>query len=102
MTRYDAVLSPVVRDPPPPLGLLAPTRPFDELSPAMFGYLGYTQLHNIVGAPAISLPLYWTGDGLLAGSRDGSWRQGCARLLRQGPVAGSRIRLSTEIGRAHV
>src|SRR3546814_6357243 len=67
MTRYDAVLSPVVRDPPPPLGLLAPTRPFDELGPAMFGYLGYTQLHNIVGAPAISLPLYWTGDGLPIG-----------------------------------
>src|SRR3546814_4722302 len=46
MTRYDAVLSPVVRDPPPPLGLLAPTRPFDELSPAMFGYLGRSEEHT--------------------------------------------------------
>src|SRR3546814_20043228 len=63
MTRYDAVLSPVVRDPPPPLGLLAPTRPFDELSPARFGYLGYTQLHHILGAPAICFPLSLPSDG---------------------------------------
>src|SRR3546814_6274374 len=80
MTRYDAVLSPVVRDPPPPLGLLAPTRPFDELSPAMFGYLGYTQLHNIVGAPAISLPLYWTGDGLPRSEEHTSGLQSLMRI----------------------
>lgn len=81
MARYDVVLSPVVRDPPPLLGVLAPTRPFDELCPAMFGYLGYTQLHNLVGAPAISLPLAWSGDGLPIGSMFAAARGGEGLLL---------------------
>ncbi|MCI3131181.1 amidase family protein [Phenylobacterium aquaticum] len=49
--RFDVVLSPVVTDPPPALGVLGPLRPFEDLKPAMFGYVAYTQLHNLIGAP---------------------------------------------------
>jgi len=55
--QYDAVLSPVTRDPPPPVGTLDPTRPFAELSAFMFAYCAYTPVHNLAGIPAISLPL---------------------------------------------
>ncbi|TPE60497.1 amidase [Sandaracinobacter neustonicus] len=55
--RYDLILSPVVRDPPPPVGDLAPTRPFEDLRSFMFAYCAYTPLHNLSGIPAISLPL---------------------------------------------
>lgn len=81
LRRFDVVLSPVVRDPPPLLGTLAPTRRFEELFAAMFGYLGYTQLHNLVGAPAISLPLHWTKDGLPVGSMFAADRGGEGMLL---------------------
>lgn len=60
--RHDLILSPVVRDPPPPVGALAPTRPFDELRAFMFDYCAYTPLHNLAGIPAISLPLSVSGD----------------------------------------
>ncbi|MGK6320343.1 amidase family protein [Sphingomonas sp. DT-204] len=81
LERFDMVLSPVVRDPPPLLGTLAPTRPFETLMPAMFGYLGYTQLHNLVGAPAISLPLHWNDTGLPIGCMFAATRGDEARLL---------------------
>jgi amidase len=62
------VLSPVVSERPPPHGQLAPTRPFAELLPAAMNYMGYTQLQNMAGTPAIALPLFTTGDGMPIGS----------------------------------
>ncbi|MFT4196968.1 MAG: amidase family protein [Pseudoxanthomonas sp.] len=79
--RFDLLLSPVVREPPPPLGQLAPTRPFDELMAAMFDYVCYTPLHNLTGLPAISLPLFQTPDGLPVGSMFAAARHREATLL---------------------
>jgi amidase len=63
----DIILSPVVRDPPPPIGLLSPMRSFEALRDDMFGYVAYTQLHNLIGVPALSLPIGTTPGGLPIG-----------------------------------
>ncbi|KRG44213.1 hypothetical protein ARC20_08745 [Stenotrophomonas panacihumi] len=59
--RYDVVLTPTLRTPPPRLGELAPDRDFEALMPAMFHWISYTPLQNLAGTPAISLPLGHAG-----------------------------------------
>ncbi len=59
--RFDVLLTPTLRTPPPLLGELAPDRDFDALMPAMFEWISYTPLQNLAGTPAISLPLGQAG-----------------------------------------
>jgi len=66
---YDVVLSPVLSSGPPLLGEYAPTVPFDVLVPKLKEYVGYTPVHNLAGAPGISVPLHWSKDGLPIGSQ---------------------------------
>ncbi|MGE3143683.1 MAG: amidase family protein, partial [Hyphomonadaceae bacterium] len=73
--RYDAMfaaqdvlLTPVLSAPPPPLGYLAPTLPFDVGFARVMDYARYTPLANVAGAPALSLPLGWSGAGLPIGA----------------------------------
>jgi amidase len=66
--QFDVVLSPVLSSGPPLLGEVGPLVPFDSLVPRLIEYVGYTPIHNIAGAPAISLPLYWTPGGLPIGT----------------------------------
>ena len=77
---YDAVLSPVLSSGPPRLGEYAPTVPMDVIIPRLKEYVGYTPIHNLAGAPAISVPLYWTAGGLPIGSQL-SARAGNERML---------------------
>src|SRR5579859_75510 len=62
--QFDVVLSPVLSSGPPLLGEVGPLVPFDTLIARLIEYVGYTPIHNIVGAPAMSVPLYWTPAGL--------------------------------------
>jgi amidase len=78
--QFDVVLSPVLSSPPPPLGEVGPNVPFDTLVARLKEYVGYTPLHNVAGAPAISVPLYWTDAGLPVGTMF-SARAGNERLL---------------------
>jgi amidase len=64
---FDIVLSPVFSAPPAPIGYLAGDAPFDELRQRLLNRVGYTLIHNVSGAPAISLPLGWTTSGLPVG-----------------------------------
>ena len=66
--QFDVILSPVLAAPPPPLGYVGPEVPFDTLIARLIEYVGYTTYHNVVGAPAMSVPLNWTDAGLPIGS----------------------------------
>lgn len=65
--QYDVILSPVLGKPPAPLGWVAPTVSIPDLTERLNAYVGYTTLHNVAGAPAMSVPLHWTADGLPVG-----------------------------------
>ncbi|MCB9686393.1 MAG: amidase [Alphaproteobacteria bacterium] len=59
----DVLVTPVTAAPPPPLGHLAPTVPFDQKRERLLAYVPYTPAHNVSGAPGISLPLGRSSDG---------------------------------------
>lgn len=67
--EWDVILSPVTVTPPPPIGHINGGIPIDDLVVRIGGYADYTVLHNVVGAPAMSVPLWWTADGLPVGSQ---------------------------------
>ena len=78
--QFDMVLSPVLSSPPPLLGEVGPLVPFDVVVPRLTEYVGYTPIHNIAGAPAMSVPLHWTEAGLPVGTMFAT-RTGNERLL---------------------
>ena len=65
---FDVILTPVLSSPPPLLGYVGPDVPFDTLIARLIEYVGYTTLHNVAGAPAMSVPLHWTAAGLPVGT----------------------------------
>jgi amidase len=69
MAGYDAWLTPVLALPPVRLSELAPTVDPKTLSERLMHYVVYTQIHNVVGTPAMSLPLGMSQDGLPIGSQ---------------------------------
>ena len=79
--EVDVLLSPVVRTPPPPLGHLAPDRPFDVLFDALFDWMSYTPVQNLAGTPAIALPLSRNARGLPLGVQFAAARGGEDTLL---------------------
>lgn len=86
---YDLLLTPTLATPPPKIGefdlpvplqrsadvliktrtarLLRYTKIVDDMVDKNLGWVPYTQLANLTGRPAISLPLHWTADGLPLG-----------------------------------
>lgn len=86
---YDLLLTPTLATPPPRIGefdlpatlgraadvllktrtakLLRYTNIVDDMIDKNLGWVPYTQLANLTGRPAISLPLHWTADGLPLG-----------------------------------
>jgi len=65
---YDALLSPVLAQPPEPLGstdmMSADAKAFVE---RLFHLLCFTRHFNVTGGPAASIPLHWTPEGLPIG-----------------------------------
>ncbi|MGN7780968.1 amidase [Mycolicibacterium sp. 22603] len=86
---YDLLLTPTLATPPPRIGefdlpvalqrgadlllktrtakLLRYTKIVDDMVDKNLGWVPYTQLANITGRPAITLPLHWTAGGLPLG-----------------------------------
>ena len=86
---HDLLLTPTLATPPPKIGefdlpvalqraadvllktrtaaLLRFTKIVDDMVDENLGWVPYTQLANITGRPAISLPLHWTADGVPLG-----------------------------------
>lgn len=60
---YDAILTPTVTRPSPPVGAIRddtdPAREFEEIKK----YTPYTALYASTGQPGINLPIHWTPDG---------------------------------------
>jgi Asp-tRNA(Asn)/Glu-tRNA(Gln) amidotransferase A subunit family amidase len=68
LDRYDALLTPTMATPPLPLGRLALTRSdLAGLTADLARTIGFTQLFNASGHPAMSVPLAWNADGLPIG-----------------------------------
>lgn len=68
LVSYDLVLSPTMAVPPHPLGLLSLSNPDRQAQGiAVLQTVGYTQMANITGHPAMSVPLYWSADDLPIG-----------------------------------
>ncbi|MCR9095238.1 MAG: amidase [bacterium] len=68
MTRFDVVLSPTMAIPPAPLGVLSLSNPDREAQTrTLLQTTGYTQLANLTGNPAMSVPLHWNEEGLPIG-----------------------------------
>jgi amidase len=87
--QYDLWLSPTVSAPPLPIGaldtpavlhmlnklvsslglfgLIRKTSLFEDIVMKNLGWTPYTQLANLTGRPAMSVPLYWTPQGLPLG-----------------------------------
>jgi amidase len=65
---FDLLLTPTLAEPPPPLGQFVST-PDDPLAGARRAEkaIPFTPPFNVTGQPAISLPLYWSANGLPIG-----------------------------------
>jgi amidase len=65
--NVDVVLSPTLGHTTPRLGHLSPNVEFPEMFDRLVQYAAFTPLHNAAGAPAVSLPLGRTSEGLPIG-----------------------------------
>ncbi len=72
MSRHHLTLTPTVAQPPPPLGWLDVTLSFQEHRARAFGFTPFTPLWNVVGAPAVSLPMALSAAGLPLGVQLGA------------------------------
>jgi Asp-tRNA(Asn)/Glu-tRNA(Gln) amidotransferase A subunit family amidase len=101
---YDLLLTPTLATPPPRIGefdlpvalqrgsdvllktrtahFLRYTKIVDDMVDKNLGWVPYTQLANLTGRPAISLPLHWTADGLPLGVQFVAPLAGESLLLR--------------------
>jgi amidase/6-aminohexanoate-cyclic-dimer hydrolase len=66
--RYDVILGPTLAKPPVPLGILSLSRKdvqgfFSDMS----AFHNWAGLFNVTGQPSMSVPLYWTAEGLPIG-----------------------------------
>jgi amidase len=66
--QYDVLLAPVTTMTPRPLGWFDADGDGAEDFERQKRYAAFTALFNVTGQPAVSLPLYWTPDGLPIGT----------------------------------
>ena len=78
---YDAILSPVLATPAPLIGELGPDVPAREHIVRLLRFASFTAWQNVTGAPAISLPLARTQEGLPIGVQVAAPRGEESRLL---------------------
>jgi amidase len=65
--QYDVLLSPVLSHPPPKLGHFGPHVNGIDILMRLNAYINFTPVQNITGAPAISLPMGFSREGLPIG-----------------------------------
>lgn len=68
MQNYEAILSPTMAAPPMPVGTLSLSNPDrGEQAASILKTVAFTQMANVAGAPAMSVPLAWNARGLPIG-----------------------------------
>jgi len=68
LRHYDILMTPTMAQPPLRLGVLdTMANDFDGFNRTVQPYVTFTQMFNMSGQPAASLPLHWTADGLPVG-----------------------------------
>lgn len=67
MVDFDLILSPAMTWAPPLLGVVDMDLPLKEFGPVATRSSVFTSLYNITGQPAMSVPLYWSSEGLPVG-----------------------------------
>ncbi|MDE0886871.1 MAG: amidase [Myxococcota bacterium] len=81
LQSFDMILSPTMGAPPEKLGVLALSNPdLPTLVTRLMTSVGYTQIFNASGHPAMSVPLFWNSEGLPIGI------QFAARLGQEGTL----------------
>ncbi|WP_139977702.1 amidase [Nocardioides litoris] len=65
--RYDVTLTPTLGAVTPRVGHLDPTQPYETVIDRLERWVCFTPLHNVTGAPAVSLPLATSAEGLPVG-----------------------------------
>ena len=65
--RYDVALTPVLATETPQVGHLDPTLPYETIMDRLEDWVAFTPWQNVTGAPAVSLPLASTANGLPQG-----------------------------------
>ena len=81
--RYDLFLGPTLAAPPWPLGRLDMMgEDLDAFIAELLAYCPFTQIFNVAGCPAASLPRAWTDDGLPVGVQLGARLGDEATILR--------------------
>ena len=78
---YDVVLTPTLAHTTPKLGHLDPTQDFDVVLDRILDWVAFTPLQNATGAPAISLPLATSPEGVPLGMMLAADQGQEARLL---------------------
>lgn len=78
---WDVTLCPTAGVETPELGFLAPDLPRETILERTEALAGYTPAHNMVGAPAMSVPLHVGDDGLPVGCHFAAPAGADARLL---------------------
>lgn len=79
----DALLTATLGQPPLPLGeLIGSIIDADDYLEILYGFMPFTMQFNASGLPAISLPLFWTDEGLPIGVQFGGRHGDDATLIR--------------------
>jgi Asp-tRNA(Asn)/Glu-tRNA(Gln) amidotransferase A subunit family amidase len=66
---YDIFLTPTLAKPPVPIGEVDMSYgPAEEFLPRTTAFSPYTRLANCTGQPSMSVPLYWSEEGLPIGT----------------------------------
>ena len=95
--NYDLIMSPTLAKPPVRLGLLSMSQDVQNWRKEATEFGPYTALYNVTGQPSMSVPLYWTPDGLPVGvmfsarfGEDATLFRLAAQLEKAQPWAGRR------------
>jgi amidase len=81
LADYDLLLTPTLAQPPVPIGALEDDDPWVQFANAG-RFTPFTQVANITGLPAVSLPLSWSDEGLPIGVQLVGRPAGEATLVR--------------------